>query len=263
MNGREMRNSSTGLRGDNPLGAWTRNGVNRQTPTPSVPSASGMGILSPRETVAVALHGQPGGWGHGHPPFPLSPPGAPCALAVGSFRSPSLPGLLLAASQLRLLQGRSEMVDLVPGVPGGGEPLASRQHCCFPGLFRTALMEQGGSLSIYLHVLNTSHPCFWFTSQEDGSDDLNASQVLSPDAPSHSGIREQLGQACPASRLLPFAPGAPLTFRETRGLGSRPCTLLALDNYHLRARHMIHMFSMDSVIPTVMRKLVRSSASPA
>lgn len=112
-----MRNPSTGLQGDNPLGAWTRNGVNQDTP-PSVPSASRMGILSPRETVEEALRGQPGGWGPGHPPFPLSPPGAPCALAVGSFRSRSLPGLLLAASQHRLLQGRYEMVDSVLGAPG-------------------------------------------------------------------------------------------------------------------------------------------------
>lgn len=84
---------------------------------------------------------------------------------------------------------------------------ASCQHCCLPGLFRTVLREQGGSLSICLHVLNTSRACFWSTSQEDSSDDLTASRVLSPDAPSHSGIREQLGQDCPPQRLLPFAPG--------------------------------------------------------
>lgn len=226
------------------MGAWTRNGVNRQTPTPSIPSASGMGILSPRETVAEALRGQPGGWGHGHPPFPLSPPGAPCALAVASFRSPSLPGLLLAASQLRLLQGRSEMVDLVSGVPGGIVPLALRQHCCFPGLFRTVLMEQGGSLSIYLHVLNTSHPCFWFTSQEDSSDDLNASQVLSPDDPSHSGIREQLGQDCLTPEAAAICPWSPSHTRGNTGAGIQALYITGLGQLpYLGQTHNTHVLN--------------------
>ena len=136
----------------------------------------------------------------------------------------------------------------------------ARQHRCLPGLFRTVLREQGGSLSICLHVLNTSHPCFWSTSQEDSSDDLTASRVLSPDAPSHSCIREQLGQDCPPQRLLPFAPGPPLTLGETRGLESGPRTLLASEDYHLWARCMTPVFSMDYVIPTVMRKPARSPA---
>ena len=56
-----------------------------------------------------------------------------------------------------------------------------------------------------LHILNTSHPCFWFTGQEDSSDDLTASRVLSPDAPSYSGIKEQPGQDCLPQRLLPLS----------------------------------------------------------
>lgn len=94
-----------------------------------------------------------------------------------------------------------------------------------------------------LHVLNTSHPCFWFTGQEDSSDDLTASRVLLPDAPSYSGIREQPGQDCPPQRLLPLAPGPLLTLGETQGLESGPRTFLASDDYHLWARHTTHVLN--------------------
>lgn len=94
-----------------------------------------------------------------------------------------------------------------------------------------------------LHILNTSHPCFWFTGQEDSSDDLTASRVLSPDAPSYSGIKEQPGQDCLPQRLLPLAPGPLLTLRGTRGLESGPRTLLASDDYHLWARHTTHVLN--------------------
>lgn len=92
-------------------------------------------------------------------------------------------------------------------------------------------MEQGGSLSICLHVLNTSHPCFWFTSQEDSSDDLNASQVLSPDAPSHSALGSSLARtACPkAAAICPWSPsytrgntGAGIQASHITGLGQLP-----------------------------------------
>lgn len=80
-----MRNPSTGLRRQ-PPGGLDKEWGERETPTPSVPSASRMGSCPPQRAVAEALRGQPGGARTGQLSFP-SLTGALHALAVGSFRS--------------------------------------------------------------------------------------------------------------------------------------------------------------------------------
>lgn len=170
------------------------------------------------------------GWGPGNSPFPtLSTLGAPHALGCGFIQVPLTARAFPAASQHRLLQGRSEMVDSVLGHQGWRPPPSARLlSWSFSGQFsgnRVAACPR-------LHVLNTSHPCFWFTGQEDSSDDLTASRVLLPDAPSYSGIREQPSQDCLAPEaaatclLVPSShsgnTGLEFGPRITPGLGRLP-----------------------------------------